>query len=50
MAVECPLILGALPIDVIYEILGHLTVEDLLRTRRVSRSQLTIIGPEDDIH
>ncbi|KAF5315212.1 hypothetical protein D9619_007099 [Psilocybe cf. subviscida] len=37
MAVECTLTLGALPIDVIYEILGHLTVEDLLRTRRVCK-------------
>lgn len=36
MAVESHLTLGTLPIDVVYEILGHLTVEDLLRTRRVS--------------
>lgn len=45
MAVEYPLTLGALPIDVVYEILGHLTVHDLLRTRRVS-----LIMKTDPIH
>lgn len=39
--------LERLPLDIIYEILGHLSVEDIARTRRVRFPFYTLSVPSD---